>query len=272
MSKIQSKSPSPQQRGIQSMEVGGQLLLARAQHGSPMPLKDLARDAGMVPAKAHPYLVSFNKLGLIVRDEVSGHYGLGPLAMQLGLISLQQFDPVRLASPMLAGLAKELGHTAAIAVWGNRGPTIVRIEESPNLVHITMRHGTVMSLRNTASGRLFAAYLPEDTVLMALQEEHAYELRHTPTAPATLHTLDADFCKILEIVRQNGISDAVNLSVPGVSALAAPVFDESGSVVLSLTAIGPSAQFDVSLNGVIASTLKALSNDLSQRLGYREAF
>jgi DNA-binding IclR family transcriptional regulator len=267
---IQPKSPKQRamQRGIQSMEVGGQLLLALAQHGSPMPLKDLARDAGMVPAKAHPYLVSFNKLGLIVQDEVSGHYGLGPLAMQLGLISLQQFDPVRLASPMLADLAKKLGHTVALAVWGNRGPTIVRIEESPNLVHVTMRHGTVMSLRNTASGRLFAAYLPEDTVLAALQEEHAYELRHAATAAVILPSLDADFSKILEKVRQSGISDAVNLSVSGVSALAAPVFDESGKIVLSLTAIGPSAQFDVGLNGSIASALKSLGKDLSQRLGY----
>jgi DNA-binding IclR family transcriptional regulator len=257
------------QRGIQSMEVGGQLLLALAQHGSPMPLKDLARDAGMVPAKAHPYLVSFNKLGLIVQDEVSGHYGLGPLAMQLGLISLQQFDPVRLASPMLADLAKQLGHTVALAVWGNRGPTIVRIEESPNLVHVTMRHGTVMSLRNTASGRLFAAYLPEDTVLAALEEERAYEQRHEATTESMPANIDATFRKLLEKVRQNGISDAVNLSVPGVSALAAPVFDESGSIVLSLTSIGPSAQFDVGLNGGIATTLKALGKDLSQRLGYR---
>jgi DNA-binding IclR family transcriptional regulator len=257
------------QRGIQSMEVGGQLLLALAQHGSPMPLKDLARDAGMVPAKAHPYLVSFNKLGLIVQDEVSGHYGLGPLAMQLGLISLQQFDPVRLASPLLADLAKQLGHTVALAVWGNRGPTIVRIEESPNLVHVTMRHGTVMSLRNTASGRLFATYLAEDTVLAALQEEHAYGLRHAPTTPTMQPSLDADFSNILEKVRQNGISDAVNLSVQGVSALAAPVFDESGNIVLSLTAIGPSALFDVGLNGRIATTLKARGKDLSQRLGHR---
>jgi DNA-binding IclR family transcriptional regulator len=257
------------QRGIQSMEVGGQLLLALAQHGSPMPLKDLARDAGMVPAKAHPYLVSFNKLGLIVQDEVSGHYGLGPLAMQLGLISLQQFDPVRLASPMLADLAKQLGHTVALAVWGNRGPTIVRIEESPNLVHITMRHGTVMSLRNTASGRLFAAYLPEDAVLAALAEERAYEQRHETTTESMPANIDATFRKLLENVRNNGLSDAVNLSVPGVSALAAPVFDESGCIVLSLTAIGPSAQFDVGLNGGIATTLKALGKDLSQRLGHR---
>ncbi len=273
MSKTEITSKLPKQRGIQSMEVGGQLLLALAQHGSPMPLKDLARDAGMVPAKAHPYLVSFKKLGLIVQDEVSGHYGLGPLAMQLGLISLQQFDPVRLASPMLADLAKQLGHTVALAVWGNRGPTIVRIEESPNLVHVTMRHGTVMSLRNTASGRLFVAYLPSDTVLAALDEERAYELRHSVSSStnssATQATMDASFSKVLEKVRQNGISEAVNLSVSGVSALAAPVFDESGKIVLSLTAIGPSAQFDVGLNGSIASALKSLGKDLSQRLGYR---
>ena len=62
-------SPDPKEergsRGIQSIEVGGQLLLALAHQGQPMALKDLARDAGMSPAKAHPYLVSFGKLGLI---------------------------------------------------------------------------------------------------------------------------------------------------------------------------------------------------------------
>ncbi len=258
----------PKQRGIQSMEVGGQLLIALAQHGSPMPLKNLARDAGMAPAKAHPYLVSFNKLGLIVQDEVSGHYGLGPLAMQLGLISLQQFDPVRLASPRLADLAQQLGHTVALVVWGNRGPTVVRVEESPNLVLVTMRHGTVMSLRNTASGRLFAAYLAEDVVMAALAEEQAYERRQTDSA-ATSQAIDAHFRKLLVKVRKNGISDAVDAIVPGVSAIAAPVFDNSGALVLSLTAIGHSAQFDARLQGEIALGLKAVAKNISQLLGYK---
>src|SRR5438309_3548337 len=107
--------PEREQRGIQSVEVGGQLLLALVHSGRPMALKDLAREAGMTPAKAHPYLVSFGKLGLIEQTSASGHYGLGALAMQLGLISLQQFDPVRLATPRLAELARTLGHTVAIA-------------------------------------------------------------------------------------------------------------------------------------------------------------
>ena len=61
---------------------------------------DVARACGETQALAG------RKLGLIEQDPASGHYGLGPLAMQLGLISLQQVDPVRLALAALPGLAR----------------------------------------------------------------------------------------------------------------------------------------------------------------------
>ena len=67
--------PHNAQRGIQSIEVGGQLLLALARQGCPLLLKDLAQAAGMTPAKAHPYLVSFGKLGLITQEPGTGRYG-----------------------------------------------------------------------------------------------------------------------------------------------------------------------------------------------------
>ena len=57
-----------EQRGIQSIEVGGQLLHALAHAGRPLALKDLAREADMTPAKAHPYLVSFGAVGLVEED------------------------------------------------------------------------------------------------------------------------------------------------------------------------------------------------------------
>lgn len=260
-----------EQRGIQSVEVGGQLLIALAHSGRPMALKDLAREAGMSPAKAHPYLVSFGKLGLIAQDEGSGRYGLGPLALQLGLISLQQFDPVRIATPLLRELAQALGHTMAIAVWGNRGATIVRIEEAPSAVHVNMRHGTVMSLRGTASGLLFAAWLPREAVLAALLDEQAAELRQRGQAvPAKLKpSIDASFDATLARIREQGVSRITDGVVPGVSAMAAPVFGEAGQIVLSLTAIGPTAIFDARVNGEVATALKRSAQGLSQRLGAR---
>ncbi|HJV60136.1 MAG TPA: IclR family transcriptional regulator [Albitalea sp.] len=260
-------------RGIQSVEVGGRLLLALARSGRPMALKDLARDADMPAAKAHPYLVSFGKLGLIAQDDASGRYGLGPLALELGLISLQQFDPVRLATPLLPALAQTLGHTVGIAVWGTRGATIVRIEEAPSAVHVNMRHGTVLTVRGTASGMLFAAHLPRERVLAALADERAAELRHAGRAvPARLQvTLEDALEEELARVRRHGVSRVAGGTVAGVSAMAAPVFDDAGRIVLALTAIGPSATFDSRLEGAVAVALRRSAALLSQRLGAAQA-
>lgn len=232
------------QRGIQSIEVGGQLLLALADRGRPMALKDLALAAGMSAAKAHPYLVSFGKLGLITQDRTSGHYGIGPLARQLGLIGLQQVDPVRLASDRLAALAQRVGHTVAVAVWGSLGPTIVRIEQGPAAIVVNMRHGSVVSVRGTASGRLFAAFGPP------------------------LRQAEADLsAEGAAAICEQGYADVVDGTVPGISAGAAGVFDASGSLVLALTAIGPSAMFDGAAHGELASKLVATARELSLELG-----
>ena len=267
--KSDDETSEREQRGIQSVEVGGQLLIALAHTGRPMALKDLAHDAGMSPAKAHPYLVSFGKLGLIAQDEGSGRYGLGPLALQLGLISLQQFDPVRLATPLLRELAQSLGLTMAVAVWGNRGATIVRIEEAPTAVHVNMRHGTVMSLRGTASGMLFAAHLPRDKVAAALLDEQVAQLRQRglPVPVRLKATIDAALEAQWEEIRRHGVSRVNGGAVPGVSAVAAPVFDDAGEMVLSLTAIGPTAMVDSRLEGVVATALKRSAKELSKQLG-----
>ena len=263
------------QRGIQSIEVGGQLLHALVHHGRPMALKDLAREAEMSAAKAHPYLVSFGRLGLIEQDRASGHYALGPLALQLGLISLQQANPVQIATPLIAELAQQIGQTVAIAVWGARGATIVRIAESPAAVHVNMRHGTVFSLANTASGRLFGAYLEAPVVQRLLEEERRRDKSAARAAarpgPGMLPAPPLPDWKAFEAqlreVRAHGISRSEGEIVPGVNAMAAPVFDHTGAIALAITAIGPAGIFATAWDGAIARALKACAGAVSQRLG-----
>jgi len=254
-------TPANAQRGIQSIEVGGQLLRALAHAGRPLPLKDLAAAAGMAAAKAHPYLVSFGKIGLVEQDRASGRYGLGPLALQLGLMSLQQADPVRIATPLIEDLAAASGHTVAIAVWGTHGPTIVRLAESPAAVHVNMRHGTVFSITGTASGQLFAAWLGEAARPLYEAERRAAGTRKMPTwvqfAAGTLAE-----------VRAQGLARADGAVVAGVSALAAPVLDHRGQIVLALTAIGPSAALDTRWDGPLAALLRQAAQAASARLGH----
>lgn len=257
-SRDKPKKPK-ESRGIQSIEVGSRLLLALVHLGRPMPLKALAEEAGMTPAKAHPYLVSFGKVGLIEQNAETGHYGLGSLALQMGLIGLHHVDPVRLASAELPRLAVEVGQTVGIAVWGNRGPTFVRLEEGPTAIHVNMRHGTVVSLRGTASGRLFSAFMPREQVLAALRAESGRQRV----------TLDDDFEADMQRIREQRFAFITGGTVPGVTALAAPVFDGFGQMVASLTAIGPSATLAASATSPQARSLIACAQDLSERLGAR---
>lgn len=251
-------------RGIQSIEVGGQLLLALAADGRPMMLRDLARAAGMAPAKAHPYLVSFGKLGLIEQDAASGHYRLGPFALQLGLTCLHQLNPIREATTAIRHLAGEIDQTVAVAVWGNQGPTIVHIEQSSHPLHVNMRPGTVMSLLETATGKVFAACLPPKITEPLTRSE----MRLATRMNGARHRITrAEVDAALAIVREHGMAQAVGQPIPGINALSAPVFDHSGQIELAITALGPAGTFDPAWDGTIALALRACAVDVSRRLG-----
>ena len=250
-----------QQRGIQSIEVGGQLLLALAGAGRAMALGELARESGLDASRAHRYLVSFGKLGLVRQDPRTGTYDLGPLAAQLGLAALQRLDPLREATRAAETLVARIGHTVAIAAHGHLGPTVVRIEESVHPLHVNMRTGTVMSLLNTATGLVFAAWLPRATVAHMLAQE-ALRLYGATAIPP-----EATMERTLEDVRRRGIARAVGKPIPGINALSAPVFDFDRRIVLAITALGPSGTFDARWDGPLATAVADCAAALSLQLG-----
>ncbi|SEH46478.1 IclR family transcriptional regulator [Tardiphaga sp. OK245] len=251
-------------RGIQSIEVGGELLQALVRNGEPMMLRDLAREAGMSPAKAHPYLASFSRIGLIEQDPSTGRYEFGALALELGIVTLRRLSAVRVATPAITALAGTIDHAVSLAIWGTHGPTVVRMEEPSHPVHIAMRVGSTVSLLETATGRIFAAFMPPATISAALTENlDRLSIGYDPNRKIKGPAID----KILADIRTRGLARAVGEPLRGVNAFSAPVFDHSGEVVLAVTAMGAVGTFDVSWNSPIASALLDCTNAISRRLG-----
>ncbi|MFT0168068.1 IclR family transcriptional regulator [Paraburkholderia mimosarum] len=250
------------QRGIQSLDVTGDLLAALVAAGTPLPLRDLAAAAGMAPAKAFPHLVSLQKIGLLARD-AAGRYEAGPLSLELGLIGLARLSPVREADAELVGLAAATAMSVALAVPGPLGPTVVRLEESALPLHVSLRPGTVMSLVNTAIGRVFAAWVDDDVREALLAQD---ELRLAGAKPREGAT--PDYLARLAAIRAHGVDTALDKPIPGISTVAAPVFDHTGSVCLVLAVMGPTGSLDVEREGTAAQLLMAAAERLSRRFGY----
>jgi DNA-binding IclR family transcriptional regulator len=252
--------------GIQSVEVGFALLDVLSIATGPLMLRDLAAAAGMSAAKAHRYLVSFQRLRLVVQDAGSTRYDLGPAALKLGLASLSRLDAVKLARERITALMEQVGHTLALAVWGNQGPTIVHWEESPQAVTVNLRLGDVMPLLSSATGRCFAAYLSKDAIAPLLKEEIARaQKQRRSDVPASL----AEARALLDEVRQRGAARVVDTLLPGIVGFCAPVFDSDGHIALGMLALGPLGSFDPEWDGAIDKPLRAAANQLSRDLGFR---
>src|ERR1051326_3572181 len=147
-------------RGIKAVEVAGQLLDRMAGAQTPVALRELAAAGRMSPGKVHRYLASFLASGLARQDPDTRQYSLGPLAMRLGLAALNSYQPLRDAIALQRELRDRLDETLVLSVWGAQGPTIAHVEDGSQPIIITMRVGAVLPILATASGLVFAAFLP----------------------------------------------------------------------------------------------------------------
>ena len=166
------------------------------------------------------------------------------------------WGPVRLAIAELPQLAVAAGCTVSAAVWGASGPVIVRVEEGPSQVNISMRHGMPASLRHTGTGKVFAAFADPATVARALAVQGLESVLRDPAFIAEM----AD-------IRSSGVCVVRDELIAGISAMAVPVFDGFGKLVLAIAAIAPTSTMDLSVQGPLARTLRDAGERLSARLG-----
>jgi len=269
-------------QGIQSIEVAGPLLQALTKAPGPLSLSTLAKSAGMPAAKAHRYLVSLIRVGLVEQDATTGQYDLGALALELGLVSLGRLDAVKLADEAMSSLRDSTSETVALAIWGNFGPTYIRLLQSKRPVTINLQIGSVMPMTYTASGLCFAAFMPESETEALLHSELALNRSEKLDAPHTKKEL----APLLEETRQHAMARMIGRLDPsaarapgmtrtaerllaGFNAFSAPVFDHDRRMRFALTVVGSSAHIDAAWDGFIACETRAHAEQLSRRLGYR---
>jgi DNA-binding IclR family transcriptional regulator len=260
---MSSRKPKAQQ-GIQSVEVGGRLLRALVEARGAQMLRDLAAAAHMPPAKAHRYLVSLARMGLVERQPETGLYDLGPFGLELGLSALGRLEPVTVAGPSLLALRQEIDQTVALAVWGNEGATIVRWLGADTPVSASLRVGSVMPLTRSATGGAFLAFLPREMTARLLKKELEANVRKG-LSPDTAEDVE----RWITQIRRQGYAHTTDF-IPGIGGVAAPVFDHSGAMTLALVALGYTKPFEAQIQQISAA-VTGQAWALSRRFGWGAA-
>src|SRR3954447_7771486 len=211
-------------QGIQSVELAMTLLQALEEGLGPMSLTQIAAAADMSPSKAHRYLVSLGRGGLVRQSHPSGLSHMGPAMRRLGIESLRRMDEVGLASEHLPGLRDRTTHAVNLAVWGDNGPVVVRWDYGAYALPITVRVGATMPMVASSVGRVFLAHLPMAQTEPVLRAE--LESGRRADLPI------GEIARIRAEVLRDGYALTSGGVIPGVTSVAAPVFTAAGPLPL----------------------------------------
>jgi DNA-binding IclR family transcriptional regulator len=249
--------------GVQSLEIGMGILRAMVNGQRSMMLKDIAAAADMPASKAHRYLVSLIRAGLVEQDPITSRYDIGPFALNIGLVAIDRLDRIRLGLNAIAALRDEINETTALSVWGDGGPVIVRWERPRRPITVNVVTGTALDPLNSASGRVFTAWLPKETSSRLI--ENGLKKGKLPPELQSRSAIEA----MLSKVRADGYAAVSGYhSVAGVEALAAPVFNFKNEISLAMLVVGVTGMFDLDPNGPVVTALKQAARELSVRLGH----
>lgn len=221
-----SEASSKKRAGIQSVEIGMHVLDTLAKLGGARPLAAIVKGCGLSPSQTHRYLASLAEAGM-VRQAANGTYDLGPAALRLGLSALARIDVFRIADEMLADFCASSGATVLLAALGPAGPTIVRWHMGRPPIVTALSLGSVLSIVNSATGKVFLAFrAPQETA--GLVEG---EMRRNKSIKASV------VAEVAEKVRAAGMAHVGGTFIPGLDAKAFPIFDLQGSAILVATMI-----------------------------------
>jgi DNA-binding IclR family transcriptional regulator len=257
---------SPQRR-ILSIGVGFRIIRFFVEAEGYRTLKDIAAATGMPPGKAHLYLASFVREGMIHQDPTTGCYGLGPYAIQIGLAAIRRNDVIALSQSVCAGLRDATRCAAYVSVWGESGPVIAYRQDGQQQGSMTIRVGYVLPLLYSATGQVFLGHLPSAVTRPLLKPSAqqrplgATRMDATTTARLVRETAAR--------VRANGYATSESQINAGFFALSAPVLNHTGEIAAALTMIGPSQYLKKAKRSEALRLLTGAARALSAELGYK---
>jgi len=158
-------------------------------------------------------------------------------------------------------LAQEVGETINIAVLS--GTDALYVDQVAGTSALQMRNwvGQRIPLHATSNGKALLAFLPPEEIAERLPTPLTKFTDNTITSVARIREQLAE-------VAQRGYATAAEELEQGLVAVAAPIRDQRGAVIASVSASGPVFRLTPERIPEVGETVRRAADEISRRLGW----
>ena len=225
---------------------------------------EMARSLTIPRSTAFRIAQTLEFLGFLERE--GDRYRIGPAVLRLGFEYIASLDVAELARPLIDRLRDETALSAQLVIRDGREVMVALKASPPSTFASSVTVGTRLPAHATILGRVLLGDA-DDQTLRALYPEATLPAT-TAHSPRTL----AELKRLVAEDRARGYAVSESFFEQGISAIAAPVRDESGRIVaaVSVTAQRPSLEPKAFRERLVAQVLGTAA-ELSRQLNYRPA-
>lgn len=249
--------------GVQSFETGLKILEILLQSNQPMMLKEISEAAQMHPAKVHRYLVSLIRAQFAIQNQ-NGHYVLSSHALSMMLHAIRDYDQVQSGMSHIMSFYQDVKECVQISRWSALGPLITHFFEPISPISLSAKVGAIMPLVISATGRVFASYMPENIIRPMMDKEwQAAKDNNAVLKPSSWD----EFVPIKDKILKDKICIVKGDFVSGINALSAPVLDAQDNIIYVITCLGPADKIASTLDGPQVQALRQTIQQITVELG-----
>ncbi|QSE86737.1 IclR family transcriptional regulator [Rhodococcus koreensis] len=226
-----------------------------------LPLRDVAKRAGLPPSTTRRLLVQLAEVGLISQQPATQRYRLSLQLARLGAVALSAFDIVELARPAMADLRDKVGEASILGRLSGSGVVYLAVTDAATPIRIAIQAGDIRPAHGSSIGKVMLAAMTNSELDAWLA---AHEL--TPVTP-NAHTTEDSLQLDLADVRRRGYALNYRESSLEFASVAAPIYDHTGTAVAALSIVGPAYRIHPEQLTEVASDVIAAAARVTDALG-----
>lgn len=221
--------------------------------------EDLIRYSGCSRSTCYRYIKVLHEAGFLT-PVANGCYLLGPRILELDR-QIRMCDPVYTAGgPPMRRLAARTGHSALLCVLYRDSVMCVREELSADAPEGLFSRGQKRPLFSGAASKVILAHLP------AHQLRKLFSRQRRTIARAGLGADWDRFRATLRAIREQGYCVTTGEFSPGITGIAAPVFNRAGRALGSLGIALRAARIERSQIPALAHQVMKAAQEASERI------
>ncbi|WP_413300287.1 IclR family transcriptional regulator [Bacillus sp. 1P10SD] len=253
------QKPPTNKESISSLRNALKLLNLFSHEEPEMTLSQIAVKLNVGISTAHRLTSTLLDDGLLKKDSLTKNFRLGTSILAMGNTILSQYELCQVSRTIQEQLVQATGETVHLSIVKEYHVMYLQKMDCKHHVYLQSHIGKQNPIYCTSSGQVILAYQSNDFIENVIDIGLDAYTPNTITSPERLKSVLAD-------IRLQGFAYSIEELHKGVSSIAAPIKNQSGDVIASVSIAGPSTRINPHKLPALAKLVKNAGEKISEQL------